>query len=237
MDGVVSSLVKWNPVANVEGLDIWNFLRTMNVPINSLHSQGCISIGCEPCKRPVLPRQHEREGGWWWEVAKAKERGFHEGNIKQEESQLNGNGNGAAPTNGMATVPDIFNDQNLVNLCRARVENLAGLENRREPWLVLLYAPWCCSCQVNIIGGANHYHLELRTLCLVLTIFFGFKQVMEGSYVKLSEKLAGSGVKFRADGERKAHAQEELQLGSFPTIFAWMLLLGLSIPSNGMHQR
>lgn len=54
-----------------------------------------------------------------------------------------------------------------------------------------------------------------------LTIFIGFEQAMEGSYVELAEKLAGSGVKvgkFRADGEQKAYAQQELQLGSFPTI-------------------
>ena len=44
---------------------------------------------------------------------------------------------------------------------------------------------------------------------------------MEGSYVELAEKLAGSGVKvakFRADGDQKTFAQKELQLGSFPTI-------------------
>lgn len=44
---------------------------------------------------------------------------------------------------------------------------------------------------------------------------------MEESYVELAEKLAGTGVKvgkFRADGDQKAFAQQELQLGSFPTI-------------------
>ncbi|WOL10415.1 5'-adenylylsulfate reductase 3, chloroplastic [Canna indica] len=38
VDGL-GSLIKWNPVANVDGTDIWTFLRTMNVPINSLHSE------------------------------------------------------------------------------------------------------------------------------------------------------------------------------------------------------
>lgn len=44
---------------------------------------------------------------------------------------------------------------------------------------------------------------------------------MEGSYLELADKLAGSGVKvgkFRADGDQKAFAKSELQLGSFPTI-------------------
>ncbi|KAK9133366.1 hypothetical protein Scep_012894 [Stephania cephalantha] len=191
LDGGAGSLIKWNPVANVEGRYIWSFLRAMNVPVNALHSQGYVSIGCEPCTRPVLPGQHEREGRWWWEDANAKECGLHKGNIKQEDV-TNLNGNGAAHTNGTATNSDIFNTQSIVTLNRVGIENLARLENRREPWIVVLYAPWCRFCQA-----------------------------MEGSFVELSEKLAGSGIKvgkFRADGEQKAFAQQELQLGSFPTI-------------------
>ena len=48
-----------------------------------------------------------------------------------------------------------------------------------------------------------------------------FGQAMEESYVEIAQKLAGSGTKvakFRADGDHKAYAQQELQLGSFPTI-------------------
>lgn len=44
---------------------------------------------------------------------------------------------------------------------------------------------------------------------------------MEASYVELADVLSGSGVKvgkFRADGDQKSFAQNELQLGSFPTI-------------------
>lgn len=44
---------------------------------------------------------------------------------------------------------------------------------------------------------------------------------MEASYDELAEKLSGSGPKvgkFRADGDEKAFAQQNLQLGSFPTI-------------------
>ncbi|KDP20736.1 hypothetical protein JCGZ_21207 [Jatropha curcas] len=187
MDGGVGSLIKWNPVANVDGRDIWNFLRTMEVPVNSLHSQGYVSIGCEPCTRPVLPGQHEREGRWWWEDAKAKECGLHKGNLKQDDAdQLNGNGNKAT------TFSDIFNSQNLVDLNRTGIENLLKLENRKEPWIVVLYAPWCKFCQG-----------------------------MEQSYLELADKLAGSGVKvgkFRADGDQKEFARKKLQLGSFPTI-------------------
>jgi adenylyl-sulfate reductase (glutathione) len=55
------------------------------VPVNKLHACGYISIGCEPCTRPVLPNQAEREGRWWWEDAKAKECGLHSGNVKKED--------------------------------------------------------------------------------------------------------------------------------------------------------
>lgn len=194
MDGGVGSLVKWNPVANVQGNDIWNFLRTMDVPVNTLHAEGYVSIGCEPCTRPVLPGQHEREGRWWWEDAKAKECGLHKGNIK-ENGNSNSNGNATANLNGKSTVADIFNSENLVTLNRQGIQNLLKLENRREPWVVVLYAPWCPFCQA-----------------------------MEASYIELADKLAGTGVKvakFRADGDQKEFSKQELQLGSFPTILVF----------------
>ncbi|MBA0565683.1 hypothetical protein Golob_010547 [Gossypium lobatum] len=140
LDGGDGSLLKWNPVANVDGKDIWNFLRAMNVPVNSLHAQGFVSIGCEPCTRPVLPGQHEREGRWWWEDAKAKECGLHKGNLKEDgAAQVDGN--------GATTESDIFNSQSLVTLSRTGIENLAKLESRKESWIVVLYAPWCPFCQ------------------------------------------------------------------------------------------
>jgi adenylyl-sulfate reductase (glutathione) len=217
LDGGAGSLIKWNPVANVEGKDVWTFLRTMDVPVNALHAQvsvgahvcnlgicyiyiqvpdhgvvfqGYVSIGCEPCTRPVLPGQHEREGRWWWEDAAAKECGLHKGNIDKDGQgpKVGVNGNGSAE----ASAPDIFQSQAIVNLTRPGIENLLRLENRTEPWLTVLYAPWCPYCQA-----------------------------MEAPYVELAEKLSGSGIKvakFRADGEQKPFAQAELQLQSFPTI-------------------
>ncbi|CAH9059308.1 unnamed protein product [Cuscuta europaea] len=190
LDGGFGSLVKWNPVANVNGNDIWNFLRAMNVPVNSLHSQGYISIGCEPCTRPVLPGQHEREGRWWWEDAKAKECGLHKGNLKEET--LNGVGNVSILGEDTPAEKDIFDTKNIVTLSRPGIENMLRMEERKEPWLVVLYAPWCRFCQG-----------------------------MEEAYAQLAERLVASGVKvakFRADGEQKEFAKKELQLGSFPTI-------------------
>ena len=75
------SLVKFNPLANYTSEDVWNYIRMLEIPYNPLHERGFISIGCEPCTRPVLPNQHEREGRWWWEEATKKECGLHGSNL------------------------------------------------------------------------------------------------------------------------------------------------------------
>ncbi|WP_185266105.1 phosphoadenylyl-sulfate reductase [Halopseudomonas xiamenensis] len=74
-------LIKFNPLANYSSEDVWNYIRMLEIPYNKLHERGFISIGCEPCTRPVLPNQHEREGRWWWEEATQKECGLHAGNL------------------------------------------------------------------------------------------------------------------------------------------------------------
>ncbi|MGH9355290.1 MAG: phosphoadenylyl-sulfate reductase [Terriglobia bacterium] len=73
-------LVKFNPLANWTSKQVWDYIREHEVPYNALHEQGFVSIGCEPCTRPVLPGQHEREGRWWWEDATKKECGLHAAN-------------------------------------------------------------------------------------------------------------------------------------------------------------
>lgn len=80
--GPGKQLIKYNPLANWSSSDVWNYIRMMEIPYNPLHEKGYISIGCEPCTRPVLPNQHEREGRWWWEEATHKECGLHAGNLK-----------------------------------------------------------------------------------------------------------------------------------------------------------
>ena len=74
-------LIKFNPLANYSSEDVWNYIRMLEIPYNTLHERGFVSIGCEPCTRPVLPNQHEREGRWWWEEATQKECGLHAGNL------------------------------------------------------------------------------------------------------------------------------------------------------------
>jgi phosphoadenosine phosphosulfate reductase len=82
-DPTFDKLVKFNPLSNWSSKQVWDYIRENNVPYNKLHEKGYMSIGCEPCTKPVLPGQHEREGRWWWEDATKKECGLHAGNVKR----------------------------------------------------------------------------------------------------------------------------------------------------------
>ncbi|ATG91278.1 phosphoadenylyl-sulfate reductase [Methylomonas koyamae] len=79
--GPGKQLVKFNPLLNWSSAQVWDYIEAYRVPYNDLHQHGYISIGCEPCTRPVLPNQHERAGRWWWEDSAKKECGLHGGNI------------------------------------------------------------------------------------------------------------------------------------------------------------
>jgi phosphoadenosine phosphosulfate reductase len=79
------TLTKFNPLSNWSSTETWMYIRSYDVPFNPLHERGFVSIGCEPCTRPVLPNQHEREGRWWWEDATKKECGLHAINIDTKE--------------------------------------------------------------------------------------------------------------------------------------------------------
>jgi len=75
-------LIKFNPLANWTSAQVWQYIRNNEIPYNELHDRGFISIGCEPCTKPLGPNQHEREGRWWWEEATKKECGLHGTNLK-----------------------------------------------------------------------------------------------------------------------------------------------------------
>jgi phosphoadenosine phosphosulfate reductase len=76
-------LIKFNPLARWTSKQVWTYIRENHVPFNPLHERGFVSIGCEPCTRPILPGEHEREGRWWWEEATQKECGLHTGSISE----------------------------------------------------------------------------------------------------------------------------------------------------------
>ncbi len=71
------ALLKLNPLAAWSSAQTWQYIRAHGVPYNPLHQRGFVSIGCEPCTRPIHPGQHEREGRWWWEGTADKECGLH----------------------------------------------------------------------------------------------------------------------------------------------------------------
>jgi phosphoadenosine phosphosulfate reductase len=48
------------PVANWTSQQVWDYIRSNDVPYNALHERGFISIGCEPCTRAVAPRARTR---------------------------------------------------------------------------------------------------------------------------------------------------------------------------------
>lgn len=135
LSGGPGSLIKYNPLTNITSAEVWNFLRVMGVPVNELHSCGYISIGCEPCTRPVLPNQHEREGRWWWEDSAAKECGLHSGNISQSSGDEE-----------KGEVNDLWAQGAVKPLNK---EQLGALLDgpREQDTLVALYAPWCRFCK------------------------------------------------------------------------------------------
>ncbi len=67
----VNLLIFWT-AANVD-----EYLQTNQVPYNSLHDKGFVSIGCEPCTRAVRQDEDFRAGRWWWENKSEKECGLH----------------------------------------------------------------------------------------------------------------------------------------------------------------
>ncbi|MEO6248456.1 MAG: phosphoadenylyl-sulfate reductase [Sphingomicrobium sp.] len=73
------SLVKTAPLHDWTRDQVVAFVETESVPINPLHAQGFLSIGCEPCTRAVAPGEPERAGRWWWESDESKECGLHVG--------------------------------------------------------------------------------------------------------------------------------------------------------------
>lgn len=138
LEGGAGSLIKYNPLSNITSAEVWNFLRVMGVPTNALHACGYVSIGCEPCTRPVLPNQAEREGRWWWEDSSSKECGLHSGNISKSEGQESGD--------STVKVQDLFESEFVEHLKKEQVLQLLDGPRDKDTILVL-YAPWCQFCK------------------------------------------------------------------------------------------
>jgi phosphoadenosine phosphosulfate reductase len=70
-------LLKVNPLLDYSRETIVAETENLSVPVNELHAQGFLSIGCAPCTRAVQPGESERAGRWWWEEDNKKECGLH----------------------------------------------------------------------------------------------------------------------------------------------------------------
>ena len=70
-------IIKFNPLLKWTLQEVETYLEKNNVPQNTLHMKGFVSIGCAPCTRAILPGEDIRAGRWSWESSH-KECGLHQ---------------------------------------------------------------------------------------------------------------------------------------------------------------
>ncbi len=76
----INALIEWSEK------DVWDYIRSNDVPYNKLHDQFYPSIGCAPCTRSVAVGEDPRAGRWWWENEEAvAECGLHVSPISKKE--------------------------------------------------------------------------------------------------------------------------------------------------------
>ncbi|MEL1240812.1 phosphoadenylyl-sulfate reductase [Flavobacterium flavipallidum] len=69
-------IVKFNPLLKWTLEEVQKYIDDHNVPQNSLHKKGFVSIGCAPCTRAIVEGEDIRAGRWYWEQSH-KECGLH----------------------------------------------------------------------------------------------------------------------------------------------------------------
>lgn len=70
-------ILKFNPLLKWTLEEVQKYIDDNNVPQNSLHKKGFVSIGCAPCTRAIAPGEDIRAGRWSWESSH-KECGLHQ---------------------------------------------------------------------------------------------------------------------------------------------------------------
>lgn len=71
------ALIKCNILIDWTFEQVQEYIKKHQIPYNSLHDKGFVSIGCEPCTRAIQPGEDFRAGRWWWEDNSKKECGLH----------------------------------------------------------------------------------------------------------------------------------------------------------------
>jgi phosphoadenosine phosphosulfate reductase len=82
-------LYKINPLSDWTESQVWEYIHKHQVPYNTLHDKGYVSIGCAPCTRAIQEGESPRAGRWWWEATEHKECGLHVSE-HVKEFELNG---------------------------------------------------------------------------------------------------------------------------------------------------
>jgi len=70
-------LYKISPLLEWSEAQVWQYIRSRQLPYNALHDRQFPSIGCAPCTRAVAPGEDSRAGRWWWEQPESRECGLH----------------------------------------------------------------------------------------------------------------------------------------------------------------
>lgn len=72
-----NGIIKYHPLLSWTFDEVKEYIKHHNIPYNSLHDRGFVSIGCAPCTRAIKPGEDFRAGRWWWEDNSKKECGLH----------------------------------------------------------------------------------------------------------------------------------------------------------------
>lgn len=72
-----NGILKINPLIDWSESEVWNYIKSNQIPYNTLHDKGFPSIGCQPCTRAIDAGEDVRAGRWWWENPEQKECGLH----------------------------------------------------------------------------------------------------------------------------------------------------------------
>jgi len=72
-----NKITKYHPILDWSLNDVKKYIFDHNIPYNTLHDKGFVSIGCAPCTRAIKEGEDFRAGRWWWEQNDKKECGLH----------------------------------------------------------------------------------------------------------------------------------------------------------------
>lgn len=83
-DDPVYGLIKYNPMLDWSDKNVWDYIKTHDLPYNHLYDAHYASIGCACCSRAITIGEDPRAGRWWWENEDTlAECGLHVSSLKR----------------------------------------------------------------------------------------------------------------------------------------------------------